>query len=241
MGSSCDREHHATAFRPSCCNNGRHPVHPAPARCPRALACRQTQEVAQLYRDAPALSKSRVKVPSTADMQPMARMQADTISLKGLPSGRYTGVINIIDVFTQYSWQIPVQTVGSASEAGGGGGSGSARSNQRQGMRVQQRWFMETHVRCCWLFWTRLGQRIHEAKVWRLARSAECHAPCAERRLSGPRFAGSGTCYWHSLLRPLMPAASTCYMAQRSCLRRRIRIFTAASARRSPPARTSGR
>jgi hypothetical protein len=76
-----------------------------------------TQEVAQLYRDAPALSKSRVKVPSTADMQPMARMQADTISLKGLPSGRYTGVINIIDVFTQYSWQIPVQTVGSASEA----------------------------------------------------------------------------------------------------------------------------
>jgi len=44
-------------------------------------------------------------------------MQTDTISLKGLPSGRYTGVINIIDVFTQYSWQIPVQTVGSASEA----------------------------------------------------------------------------------------------------------------------------
>eukprot|EP01046_Picozoa_sp_COSAG06_P077305 COSAG06_NODE_25104_length_645_cov_0.772894_1_plen_196_part_10 len=76
-----------------------------------------TQEVAQLYRDAPALSKSRVKVPTTADMQPMARMQTDTISLKGLPSGRYTGVINLIDVFTQYSWQIPVQTVGSASEA----------------------------------------------------------------------------------------------------------------------------
>ena len=76
-----------------------------------------TQEVAQLYRDAPALSKSRVKVPTTADLLPMARMQADTISLKGLPSGRYTGVINIIDVFTQFSWQVPVQTVGDASEA----------------------------------------------------------------------------------------------------------------------------
>ena len=44
-------------------------------------------------------------------------MLSDTISLKGLPSGRYTGVINLIDIFSQYSWQIPVQTVGSASEA----------------------------------------------------------------------------------------------------------------------------
>ena len=76
-----------------------------------------TQEVAQLYRDAPALSRTRVKVPKAEDLRPLARMQADSISLKGLPSGRYTGVINIIDIFSQYSWQIPVQTVGNASEA----------------------------------------------------------------------------------------------------------------------------
>ena len=76
-----------------------------------------TQEVAQLYRDAPALSRTRVKVPKAEDLRPLARMQADSISLKGLPSGRYTGVINLIDIFSQYSWQIPVQTVGSASEA----------------------------------------------------------------------------------------------------------------------------
>ena len=75
-----------------------------------------TQEVAQLYRDAPALSRTRVKVPKAEDLRPLARMQADSISLKGLPSGRYTGVINLIDIFSQYSWQIPVQTVGSASE-----------------------------------------------------------------------------------------------------------------------------
>ena len=76
-----------------------------------------TQEVAQLYRDAPGLSKSRVKVPKAGDLKPMRRMQADSISLKGLPSGRYTGVVNLIDVFTQFSWQVPVQTVGNASEA----------------------------------------------------------------------------------------------------------------------------
>jgi hypothetical protein len=77
----------------------------------------KTQEVSQLYRDAPALSKSRVKVPKVGDLMPLRRMQADSISLKGLPSGRYTGVVNLIDVFTQYSWQVPVQTVGNASEA----------------------------------------------------------------------------------------------------------------------------
>ena len=76
-----------------------------------------TQEVSQLYRDAPALSKSRVKVPKPEELKPLRHLQADSISLKGLPSGRYTGVINIIDVFSQYSWQVPVQTVGSASEA----------------------------------------------------------------------------------------------------------------------------
>jgi hypothetical protein len=76
-----------------------------------------TQEVSQLYRDAPALSKSRVKVPKPDALKPLRHLQADSISLKGLPSGRYTGVINIIDVFSQYSWQVPVQTVGSASEA----------------------------------------------------------------------------------------------------------------------------
>eukprot|EP01043_Picozoa_sp_COSAG02_P086037 COSAG02_NODE_23568_length_714_cov_2.725203_1_plen_93_part_00 len=58
-----------------------------------------------------------MKVPKPEDLRPLARMQADTISLKGLPSGRYTGVINLIDIFSQYSWQIPVQTVGNASEA----------------------------------------------------------------------------------------------------------------------------
>ncbi len=76
-----------------------------------------TQEVAQLYRNAPALSRTGVKVSKAEDLRPLARMQADSISLKGLPSGRYTGVINIIDIFSQYSWQIPVQTVGNASEA----------------------------------------------------------------------------------------------------------------------------
>eukprot|EP01043_Picozoa_sp_COSAG02_P006275 COSAG02_NODE_177_length_31154_cov_32.205152_23_plen_135_part_00 len=58
-----------------------------------------------------------MEIDSSEDLRPLARMQADTISLKGLPSGRYTGVINLIDIFSQYSWQIPVQTVGSASEA----------------------------------------------------------------------------------------------------------------------------
>eukprot|EP01046_Picozoa_sp_COSAG06_P009329 COSAG06_NODE_485_length_15117_cov_5.922493_5_plen_141_part_00 len=56
-------------------------------------------------------------MPKPEALKPLRHLQADSISLKGLPSGRYTGVINIIDVFSQYSWQVLVQTVGSASEA----------------------------------------------------------------------------------------------------------------------------
>ena len=73
-----------------------------------------TLESTQLYRNAPALSKTRVKVPSAEELLPLARLQADSISLKGTPSDGYSGVINIIDIFSQYTWQLPVRTVGSA-------------------------------------------------------------------------------------------------------------------------------
>ena len=76
-----------------------------------------TLESTQLYRNAPALSKTRVKVPSAEELQPLARLQADSISLKGTPSDGYSGVINIIDIFSQYTWQLPVRTVGSAEAA----------------------------------------------------------------------------------------------------------------------------
>jgi hypothetical protein len=45
-----------------------------------------TQEVAQLYRDAPALSKSRVKVPTTADMQGARRLRLPIRSRSSSPA-----------------------------------------------------------------------------------------------------------------------------------------------------------
>ena len=54
-------------------------------------------------------------------------------------------------------------------------------------MRVQQRRFMETHVRCCWVFRTRLGQRIHEAKVWRLVSDGQRMASGEGRSLANSR------------------------------------------------------
>ena len=77
----------------------------------------QTQETAQLMRNAPALSNTRTKVPREQDMLPLRKLQADTISMKGMPSGGFHGVINIIDLFSHYTWQVPVQTVGSSSNS----------------------------------------------------------------------------------------------------------------------------
>ena len=77
----------------------------------------QTRETTQLMRNAPTLTKTRTKVPQRKDLFPLRRLQADTISLKGMPSGGFHGVINIIDLFSQFTWQVPIQTVGSASNA----------------------------------------------------------------------------------------------------------------------------
>ena len=77
----------------------------------------QTQEVTQLMRNAPAQSNTRAVVPQQKDLYPLRKMQADTISLKGMPSGGFTGVVNIVDLFSQFSWQVPVQSVGRASSA----------------------------------------------------------------------------------------------------------------------------
>jgi L-alanine-DL-glutamate epimerase-like enolase superfamily enzyme len=81
------------------------------------VAYYQTQEVTQLMRNAPAQSNTRTVVPQQKDLYPLRKMQADTISLKGMPSGGFTGVVNIVDLFSQFSWQVPVQTVGRASSA----------------------------------------------------------------------------------------------------------------------------
>ena len=64
----------------------------------------------------PSLSASS-KVPRASELVPLRRLQADTISMKGLPSGGYQGIINVVDLFSHYSWQIPVQTVGNAASA----------------------------------------------------------------------------------------------------------------------------
>ena len=76
-----------------------------------------TQETSQLMRSAPRMTETRTKVPSPSELVPLKRMQADTISMKGVPSGGYQGIINVIDLFSHYSWQIPIQTVGNAASA----------------------------------------------------------------------------------------------------------------------------
>ena len=53
------------------------------------VAYYQTQETSQLMRNAPALSNTRTKVPQRKDLYPLRKMQADTISLKGMPSGGF--------------------------------------------------------------------------------------------------------------------------------------------------------
>lgn len=73
------------------------------------------QESAQLMRNAPVLTKTKVRVPDVDDLLPLKRMQADSISFVGAKSGRYTGVLHVIDLFSQFTWAIPVVTVGSAS------------------------------------------------------------------------------------------------------------------------------
>ena len=82
-----------------------------------------TQESSQLMRSAPRMTETRTKVPSPSELVPLKRMQADTISMKGVPSGGYQGIINVIDLFSHYSWQIPVQTVGNAGSAAAAGKS----------------------------------------------------------------------------------------------------------------------
>ena len=58
----------------------------------------QTQEVTQLMRNAPAQSNTRAVVPKQKDLYPLRKLQADTISLKGMPSGGFQGVVNIVDL-----------------------------------------------------------------------------------------------------------------------------------------------
>ena len=44
-------------------------------------------------RNAPATSNTRVKVPRERDLLPLRRLQADTINMKGMPSGGFHGVL----------------------------------------------------------------------------------------------------------------------------------------------------
>ncbi len=73
------------------------------------------QEITQLMRYAPSLTKTMVTVPSAATLQPLLRMQGDTVVMKGAKSGQYTGIVHFIDVYSQFTWAIPVITVGKAS------------------------------------------------------------------------------------------------------------------------------
>ena len=41
----------------------------------------------------------------------------DSVSFRGLRSGRYEGIVNVIDVFSNFSWQTPVETVGNAAQS----------------------------------------------------------------------------------------------------------------------------
>ena len=75
------------------------------------------QEVTQLMRNAPVLTKTKVRVPRPSELVPLRRMQADSISFVGAKSGQYTGVLHVIDLFSQYTWAVPVVTLGKASNA----------------------------------------------------------------------------------------------------------------------------
>ena len=46
---------------------------------------------------------------------PLRRMQADSISFVGAKSGQYTGVLHVIDLFSQFTWAVPVVTLGKQS------------------------------------------------------------------------------------------------------------------------------
>ena len=54
-------------------------------------------------------------VPTPDELVPMRRMQADSISFVGERSGQYGGLLHVIDLFSQYTWAVPVVTVGSTS------------------------------------------------------------------------------------------------------------------------------
>ena len=73
------------------------------------------QEVTQLMRNAPVLTKTKVRVPRPSELMPLRRMQADSISFVGAKSGQYTGVLHVIDLFSQFTWAVPVVTLGKAS------------------------------------------------------------------------------------------------------------------------------
>ena len=75
------------------------------------------QEITQLMRNAPTLTKTMVAVPTTGTLQPLLKMQGDTVVMKGAKSGPYTGIVHFIDVYSHFTWAIPVITVGKASNA----------------------------------------------------------------------------------------------------------------------------
>lgn len=75
------------------------------------------QEVTQLMRNAPVQTKTKVRVPRASELVPLRRMQADSISFVGAKSGQYTGVLHVMDLFSQFTWAVPVVTLGKASNA----------------------------------------------------------------------------------------------------------------------------
>ena len=66
-------------------------------------------------RNAPVLTKTKVRVPRPSELVPLRRMQADSISFVGAKSGQYTGVLHVIDLFSQFTWAVPVVTLGKQS------------------------------------------------------------------------------------------------------------------------------
>jgi len=73
------------------------------------------QEITQVMRNAPVMTDTKVRVPTPDELVPMRRMQADSISFVGQRSGQYGGLLHVIDLFSQYTWAVPVVTVGSTS------------------------------------------------------------------------------------------------------------------------------
>ena len=62
-------------------------------------------------RDAKTPSKSLAIVPTKSNMVPFKKFMVDSIVMRSNRDGRHAYIVNMIDIYTRYSWQRSIMLV----------------------------------------------------------------------------------------------------------------------------------